>query len=354
MNKLLYDKLVEIINQNHKLTRHELFDLVNDEKFAQAQGLVQLKYNLDSSKPNELIIKHETFTSIYSNIKRKKMFKSSASNSINWRKLKDNSISLCSKYKEYEVEDYGSSKNGETKRNIILTLANELNVAPVLVCRLLLDGFIKMGCLELNTVFTNGASCVSAPNTPQTATHAKISISQLVKETHLLKNARLAAEILECCAHDDDYGPTIDLIKNLIGIEYEQKLEAILKKHGITFTKENELREKGFDKTPDFKLELPIYLNNGMCISWIDSKATFGDEQSHADYYENQFKFYLNRFGSGLVIYWFGYLSDIEKINYSLFRNQTNANGATTASSITISHFFPNEFTMLNIKSLLN
>ena len=351
MNKLLYDKIVEIINKNQKLSRHELFDLINEPKFSQANGLLSLKYNLDSINSNEIIVKNETFTSIYSNIKRKKMFKSSASNSINWRRLKENSLSLCAKYKEYEAEDYGGEG---PKRNIILKIAIELNVAPVLVCRLLLEGFIKMGCLELNTEFTNGASFVSAPNTPQTNTHAKISVSQLIKETHMLKNPRLAAEVLECCAIDDDYGPTIDLIKNLIGIEYEQKLETILKHHGITFTKEDELREKGFDKTPDFKLELPIYLNNGMCISWIDSKATFGDEQSHADYYENQFKYYLNRFGSGLVIYWFGYLSDIEKINFSLFRNQANTTAATTASSITISHTFPTDFTMLNIKSLLN
>ena len=273
---------------------------------------------------------------------------------MNWRKLKENALSLCAKYKEYEAEDYYGTK----RNNIILRVAHELGVAPVLICRLLLDGFIKMGCLELNPTFSNGASLVSAPNTPQTQTHAKISVSQLVKETHMLRNARLAAEVLECCALDDDYGPTVDLIKNLVGLEYEQRLEHMLRSRGLTFTKEDELREKGFDKTPDFKLELPIYLSNGVCVSWIDSKATFGDEQSHADYYENQFKYYLNRFGSGLVIYWFGYLADIEKINYSLFRNSNSATGNGTgavnaASSIVISHAFPKEFTMLNVKSLL-
>ncbi len=120
MNKLLYDKIVEIINKNYKLSRHELFDLINEPKFSHANGLLSLKYNLDSTKSDEIIVKSETFTSIYSNIKRKKMFKSSASNSINWRRLKENSLSLCSKYKEYEVEDYGGDG---PKRNIILKSA---------------------------------------------------------------------------------------------------------------------------------------------------------------------------------------------------------------------------------------
>ena len=100
--------------------------------------------------------------------------------------------------------------------------------------------------------------------------------------------------------------------------------ERILQASGIAFSKEDELREKGFDKTPDFKLLVPIYLKTlGTSINWIDSKATFGDQQSHSDYYDSQFKYYVNRFGSGLVIYWFGFLADIQKLAYNSNKNQT-------------------------------
>lgn len=41
-------------------------------------------------------------------------------------------------------------------------------------------------------------------------------------------------------------------------------------------------------------------------VSWIDSKATFGDDRIHTRQYEEQYSTYVNRYGPGLVIYWFG------------------------------------------------
>ncbi len=41
-------------------------------------------------------------------------------------------------------------------------------------------------------------------------------------------------------------------------------------------------------------------------VSWIDSKATFGDDRIHTRQYEEQYTTYVNRYGPGLVIYWFG------------------------------------------------
>jgi hypothetical protein len=145
-------------------------------------------------------------------------------------------------------------------------------------------------------------------------------INALIKETNLIENKRLSAEIFQTTIHDEDFGPCIDIIKNSIGIEYELKLNKILRDNQICFQTEDSLRQKGFDKTPDFKLELPIIVNEKWTVNWIESKASFGDIASHQQYHDEQFKGYLNRFGPGMVIYWFGYLNNIvdEKNNTSI------------------------------------
>lgn len=303
MNRQTFDKIIDLINKNKHVAKQNIFDLIRSE--------------IKQSHSYELSM--DTFTSIYGNLKRRQMFKSSDSSAINWRRLKENSVNLS--------QNYAQKCENDSDKNTILEMANEIGIAPILMARLILDGLIKQDKLEL----VEQESIKSKD---------KISISFLIRETHLLKDGRLAYEIMECSFMDEDYGPSIDLVKNLIGIEYELKLERILVQHGISFIKEKELREKGFDKTPDFKLDIPICLSNGALISWIDSKATFGDEQSHSEYYENQFKFYLNRFGSGLVIYWFGYLKDIEKFNFN-------------SNFISIRDSFPNDFTQLDLTELI-
>ena len=51
--------------------------------------------------------------------------------------------------------------------------------------------------------------------------------------------------------------------------------------------------------------------NSCRVINWIDSKACFGDEHVHTVQCKPQFQGYLNRFGSGMVIYWFGFVREL-------------------------------------------
>ena len=121
-----------------------------------------------------------------------------------------------------------------------------------------------------------------------------------------------------------------------MGQEYEVKLQCYLKERNIPFRNEDQLRTRGYDKTPDVKLEIPIAVN-GYVINWIESKARFGNKDIHKRYIKEQFLSYWNRFGPGLVIYWFGFLDTLSQSSETRF--------------IIMDHF-PQEITYMNPSSL--
>lgn len=130
-------------------------------------------------------------------------------------------------------------------------------------------------------------------------------------ESLISENARLASEVHLCNVLDDDYGPVSDMIKQSIGHEKEVYLKRRAKELGLVFKDEDQMRAEGFDKTPDLRLEIPVAIE-GVVIHWIESKASFGDESTHSVYLKDQFWSYQNRFGPGIVIYWFGFIEELD------------------------------------------
>eukprot|EP00798_Chlamydomonas_sp_ICE-L_P014350 gene14350-20345_t len=64
-------------------------------------------------------------------------------------------------------------------------------------------------------------------------------------------------------------------------------------------------------------------------VTWIDSKATFGDERTHYKQLEEQYSTYVNRYGPGLVIYWFGFIDDLAQ---SQWRSSADISGGPANS----------------------
>jgi hypothetical protein len=136
-------------------------------------------------------------------------------------------------------------------------------------------------------------------------------VGQLIRSPHLLDDARLQQQVEQCVDGDPFCGPHVDTVRRLVGLEYEDRLAQKLRAIGVPFLTEDELRLRGDAKTPDALLPVPL-LVRGRAVHWIDSKATFGDPQSHADYRLNQFASYLHRYDSGLVLYWHGFDESID------------------------------------------
>jgi len=131
-----------------------------------------------------------------------------------------------------------------------------------------------------------------------------------VRDPDMIPNARLKKEIIEITAADYVYSPWATEQQYKRGAWGENKLQTWLKEHNISFRTEKDLRGE-FTKTPDCLFDRPITVN-GWKINWIESKATFGDRTEVNKNLKKQLAPYLDMFGRGLVVYWFGYIDDVQ------------------------------------------
>lgn len=151
---------------------------------------------------------------------------------------------------------------------------------------------------------------------------------------------RLAREVIEATNSDPLYGPRFDRERQYVGVEYEILLERSLSSMNIAFETEEQLRVRGTPRTPDILFSCPMAIkvpkdalrnananensrgnkaksenvvaedeDGGVwkMICWIDSKALFGDVTTHKTSVLPQAETYINRFGPGLILYWFGH-----------------------------------------------
>ena len=134
----------------------------------------------------------------------------------------------------------------------------------------------------------------------------KSKVSKYLREPHRIDEPALREAVAAALDADPMNGPGVDTARRLLGIEYEVALQQALHARGVPFLTEGELRARGEAKTPDALLLVPL-LVRGRAVNWIDSKAMYGEAETHGEYYASQYTAYLNRFDAGMVIYWYGY-----------------------------------------------
>lgn len=138
----------------------------------------------------------------------------------------------------------------------------------------------------------------------------KSAISEMLRNPHAVPDVLLAANVFACLYRDNRDGAVSDTIRQCIGEEYEVRMKRLATEAGLHYHDEGDLRRGGYDKTPDLKLAVPC-MYRGRVVNWFESKASFGDADSHRRYLRDQLSSYANRFGPGVVVYWFGYVDQI-------------------------------------------
>ncbi|XP_066257144.1 CDAN1-interacting nuclease 1 [Euwallacea similis] len=177
---------------------------------------------------------------------------------------------------------------------VLVNLAEVHDVSPCLLARLILQKYFE------DQEDKNG----------EKEKETSVNINRYLKNTCLIPDVDLAYEVFLCTIFDNIYSPLADAMKMSLGQQYEIRLHKEAVELNLSFRDEEYLRKFGYDKTPDLKLEVPIAID-GFVINWIESKALFANEEVHRDYMNSQYLSYWNRFGPGLVIYWFGFLKTI-------------------------------------------
>jgi len=146
----------------------------------------------------------------------------------------------------------------------------------------------------------------------------RTKVTELMRAPHLIANHRLRREVMHCIAVDRDFSPGADRVSRSIGLDYERELQLRLQALAIPFEDEAMLRARGLPKTPDVRLSVPLGVVDACgkhhVVNWIDSKALYGTRETFEGEVLPQVTRYVNRFGPGCVVFWFGFCPGVQEL----------------------------------------
>jgi hypothetical protein len=131
-----------------------------------------------------------------------------------------------------------------------------------------------------------------------------------IKQPESLEDEQLRRLAKKAILTDFIYSPLAIKHQFARGKLGENIIRSWIEANKIEFKDEKEMKKDSI-KTPDFYFTNPIEIK-GKEIRWIESKALFGDAKTHWIYSKKQYSKYLELFGEGYVVYWFGCLSDLD------------------------------------------
>ena len=131
-----------------------------------------------------------------------------------------------------------------------------------------------------------------------------------VRNPESCHDKRLKKELQQMADEDMIYSPKGSQVQTDRGVWGEKRLEDWLNRRELKYRTEVQLRAT-HTKTPDCLLDKPILIN-GKKVHWIESKASFGDDIELRKNARRQLKPYTDLFGTGAVVYWFGFVEGIE------------------------------------------
>jgi hypothetical protein len=133
-----------------------------------------------------------------------------------------------------------------------------------------------------------------------------------VRDPSSARDRRLRKEIYDITREDIIYSPAGMEVQYQRGKKGEARLYEWMDKSGISYRTEDDLKGE-FEKTPDALLDQPMNID-GLKVHWMESKANFGNAYEVRRNMRKQLVPYTKIFGPGIVVYWFGYVSDYEKV----------------------------------------
>ncbi|MBU0762764.1 MAG: C15orf41 family protein [Candidatus Altiarchaeota archaeon] len=143
--------------------------------------------------------------------------------------------------------------------------------------------------------------------------HTGVSKSQFrayVDDPEAIEDKRLRQEIKDAIRAEVIYSPDGARVQHGRGKDVEWLVKKWLDNKNVKYITEYDAKKGEHTKTPDFKLDNPMKLGDRW-INWVECKGSFADEVEYKRDYGKQLLHYVKLFGTGMVIYWYGFIEDM-------------------------------------------
>jgi len=140
---------------------------------------------------------------------------------------------------------------------------------------------------------------------------SKKRFAMILRDTSLEKDTHTRRELEKALEKDEVYSPRGAENMTRRGKRVEKKVGDWLDSHKVEYETEKESQALGRPKTPDFLLKTPFDVG-GFEVNWFECKGSYGDKTEYNRDYRKQLRHYVDLYGPGLVVYWYGFLTDIE------------------------------------------